>query len=219
MGVPRGLVMGTAAAIALAWGLFLLDPRAWPGLPGPITQTAVFLANLVVTTRSRRTKLRIVRALQGFVVNPLFRLLHRVGLNPLGLAILETRGRVSGDPRRTPVGNGRVGDEFWIIAEHGTRAGYVRNIGRDPHVRIRLRVGLRYRWICGVAEILPDEDALARQRAIICWHPLRIINAMNVRVLGTDLLAVRVRLLPDGQADASPSSASTRRRMSSCAGL
>ncbi|WP_345610150.1 nitroreductase/quinone reductase family protein [Pseudonocardia adelaidensis] len=194
---------GTAAAITLAWGLFLLDPGAWPGLPGVIAQTTIYLANLVVTARSRRTKVRIVRAVQGFVVNPLVRLLYQLGLNPLGLAMLETRGRVSGEPRRTPVGNGRVGDEFWIIAEHGTRAGYVRNIMRDPRVRVRLRVGWGYRWVPGLAEILPDEDALARQRAIIRWHPLRMLNAMNVRVLGADLLVVRVRLLPDGQVGSS----------------
>lgn len=196
MGVPMWLVTGTAVAIAIAWSLFLLDPGAWPGLPGVLAQTAVYLANVVVTARSRRTKIRIVRAVQRFVVNPLVRALHRLGLNPLGLAILETRGRVSCEPRRTPVGNGRVGDEFWIIAEHGMRAGYVRNIARDPHVRVRLRVGLRYRWVPGVAEILPDEDAPARQREIIRWRPLRMLNAVNVRVLGADLLVVRVRLLP-----------------------
>jgi len=37
------------------------------------------------------------------------RALLAIGLNPLGLAILETRGRNSGRPRRTPVGNGRQG--------------------------------------------------------------------------------------------------------------
>lgn len=34
-----------------------------------------------------------------------------------------------------------------IIAEHGERAGYVRNIRRDPRVRVRLHVGWRYRWV------------------------------------------------------------------------
>ncbi|SDU56794.1 deazaflavin-dependent oxidoreductase, nitroreductase family [Jiangella alkaliphila] len=188
--------MGTAVALALVWGLYALDPGAWPGLAGALTQTALFVANLVVTARSRRTKVAVVRTLQRWLINPLVRLLFRVGLNPLGLAILETRGRVSGQPRRTPVGNGRVGDDFWIIAEHGLRAGYVRNIQRDPHVRIRLRVGWRYRWVSGVAEILPADDVLARQRSIVRWHPLRMLNAMNVRVLGADLLTVRVRLLP-----------------------
>ncbi|MFZ0121610.1 MAG: nitroreductase/quinone reductase family protein [Pseudonocardiaceae bacterium] len=115
---------------------------------------------------------------------------------PIGLAILETRGRVSGRPRRTPVGNGRTGDTFWIIAEHGAQAGYVRNIQRDPRVQVRLRIGWRFRWVPGIAEILPDDDALARQRRLIRWHPLRAFNAMNVRVLGTDLLTVRVQLLP-----------------------
>jgi deazaflavin-dependent oxidoreductase (nitroreductase family) len=197
MAVPRGLVVGTAAAIALAWGLFALNTDAWPGLVGAIAQTALFLANLVLTARSRRVKVLIVRTLQRWTINPLVRLLLGIGINPLGLAILETRGRVSGQPRRTPVGNGRMGNTFWIIAEHGARAGYVRNIQHDPRVRVRLRMGWRFRWVPGIAEVLPDDDALARQRRIIRWHPLRAFNAMNVRVLGTDLLTVRVQLLPE----------------------
>jgi F420H(2)-dependent quinone reductase len=90
-----------------------------------------------------------------------------------------------------------MGNTFWMIAEHGTRAGYVRNIQHDPRVRVRLRMGWRFRWVSGIAEVLPDNDALARQRRIISWHPLRAFNAMNVRLLGTDLLAVRVQLLPE----------------------
>lgn len=45
--------------------------------------------------------------------------------------------------------------------------------------------------------MLPEDDALARQRLIVRWHPLRTINAMNVPVLGADLLTVRVRLCLD----------------------
>jgi deazaflavin-dependent oxidoreductase (nitroreductase family) len=195
MSLPRGLLIGTAAALTLTWGLFALNPGAWPGVVSPVAQSAVYLGLLVITARSRRAKVLIVRTLQRWTINPVMRLLLAVGVNPLGLAILETRGRVSAAPRRTPVGNGRVGDTFWIIAEHGTRAGWVRNIARDPHVRVRLREGLRYRWRTGVAEILPDDDPLARQRRIIRWHPLRALNAINVRVLGADLLTVRVRLL------------------------
>lgn len=198
--LPRGLLAGTLAALILTWGMFALNPGAWPGLVSPIAQSAVYLALVVVTARSRRVKVLIVRTFQRWTVNPLMRLLLRVGVNPLGLAILETRGRVSGQPRRTPVGNGRKGSTFWIIAEHGARAGYVRNIQRDPRVRVRLRVGWRYRWVPGIAEIMPDDDALARQRHIIRWHPLRALNAMNVRVLGADLLSVRVKLQLDQDA-------------------
>lgn len=195
MTTPRGLVVGTSVAIALSWGLFALDTDAWPGIAAPIAQTVLLLANLVLTARSRRVKILIVRTLQRWTINPLVRLLMGIGINPLGLAILETRGRMSGRPRRTPVGNGRTGTTFWIIAEHGAHAGYVRNIQHDPRVRVRLRVGWRYQWVPGIAEILPDDDALARQRRIIRWHPLRALNAMSVRVLGTDLLTVRVHLL------------------------
>jgi deazaflavin-dependent oxidoreductase (nitroreductase family) len=130
---------------------------------------------------------------QRYTINPLMRLLLAVGVNPLGVAILETRGHASGKTRRVPVGNGRQGDSFWIIAEHGSRAGYVRNIQHDPHVRVRLCVGLRYRWVPGIATVCPGDDPLARQRQIIAWHPLRTLNAINVRVLGADLLTVSVR--------------------------
>ena len=190
--VPRGLVAGTLIAAALVWGQYALLPGS--SLLSAYLQSGVYLALLALTICSRRAKVLLIRTLQRYLLNPLFRLLLLVGVNPYGLAILETRGRVSGKIRRVPVGNGRTGDEFWIIAEHGTRAGWVSNIRHDPRVRIRLRVGLRYRWLDGVATIRPDEDPLARQRKIIAWHPLRALNAVNVRVFGADLLAVHVQL-------------------------
>ena len=197
MTVPRGLITGTAAALALVWGIFAIDPSQ--GIALPIVLSAIYVALLAVTARSRRVKVLIVRTVQRWTINPLLRALLALGLNPLGLAILETRGRVSGRPRRTPVGNGQTGSSFWIIAEHGLRAGYVRNIRHDPRVRVRLRVGWRYRWVPGIATVLANDDPLARQRRIIRWHPLRALNAIIVRVLGADLLTVHVQLQLDGQ--------------------
>jgi deazaflavin-dependent oxidoreductase (nitroreductase family) len=191
MNLPRGLLAGTAAAVTLVWVVHGLTAG---GLVSPVVQTGLYTGNLLLTARSRRVKVRIVRAVQRWLVNPLMRVALAVGLNPLGLALLETRGRVSGRPRRTPVGNGRQGKLFYVIAEHGLHAGWVRNIQADPRVRVRLRVGLRYRWLPGLAQVLPDDDALARQRRIIRWHPLRALNAMNVRVLGADLVTVRIEL-------------------------
>lgn len=101
-------------------------------------------------------------------------------------ALLETTGRKSGRPWRNPVGNGLDGDTFWIVAEHGHKAGYVRNIKADP--RVRIRVGGR--WRTGEAHVLEDDDARQRQRT------LRRINAAFVRLMGTDLLSVRVDLEP-----------------------
>ena len=190
--VPRGLIAGTLAAAALLWTEYAFLPGS--SLLSAYVQSGVYLGLLVLTICSRRAKVLLIRVLQRYLLNPLFRLLLLVGVNPYGLAILETRGRVSGKVRRVPVGNGRTGDEFWIIAEHGSRAGWVHNIQHDPRVRIRLRVGLRHRWLGGIATVRPDEDVLARQRQIIAWHPLRALNAVNVRVFGADLLAVHVQL-------------------------
>jgi deazaflavin-dependent oxidoreductase (nitroreductase family) len=189
--VPRGLIAGTLVAAGLVWGQYLIGTSS---LRSSLIQSVVYLSLLVLTVCSRRAKVLLVRTFQRYTINPLMRLFLTIGINPLGLAILETRGRVSGKIRRVPVGNGRKGDSFWIIAEHGIRAGYVHNIQADPRVRVRLRIGLRYRWVSGIATVRPDDDALARQRTIIAWHPLRALNAINVRVLGADLLAVHVQL-------------------------
>jgi deazaflavin-dependent oxidoreductase (nitroreductase family) len=194
--MPRGLAAGTLAALALVWGPYMLI--AGSSLISALVQTAVYAGLLVLTVRSRRVKVLVIRAFQRWTINPLMRLLLTIGINPLGLAILETRGRNSGKLRRVPVGNGRKGDSFWIIAEHGMRANYVRNIAHDPRVRVRLRIGWRYRWVTGVATALPDDDALARQRRIIAWHPLRALNAISVRMFGADLVSVHVRLMLDG---------------------
>ena len=190
--VPRGLLAGTLVTTGLVWGPYLIVPGA--SLLSALVQTGIYLGLLLLTICSRRAKVLLVRTVQRYTINPLMRLLLAIGINPLGVAILETRGHVSGKIRRVPVGNGRKGDSFWIIAEHGTRAGYVRNIQHDPHVRVRLRTGLRYRWVTGIATVCPGDDPLARQRQIIAWHPLRALNAINVRVLGADLLTVHVQL-------------------------
>ena len=102
-------------------------------------------------------------------------------------ALLETRGRASGRLRRTPIGDGLRDDVFWIIADHGLRSDYVRNIGHDPRVRVRTHG----RWRTGVATLLPDDDPRARQRS------LRLgLNALMVRLVGTRLLTVRIDLDP-----------------------
>lgn len=132
-------------------------------------------------------KRRITTALARSVVNPVMRRAIERGIAPPGYALLETTGRKSGLPHRTPVGNGLDGDTFWIVAEHGRSAAYVRNLQADP--RVRVKVGRT--WRTGIAVLLPDDDARARQRLIG-----RRFNAAVVRLMGTDLLTVRVDLEP-----------------------
>jgi deazaflavin-dependent oxidoreductase (nitroreductase family) len=116
--------------------------------------------------------------------NPFVKAAMRAGLPLPGIAILETTGRRSGAPRRTPVGKALDGDTLWIVAEHGRRAGYVRNIEANPRVRVKLG----RRWRGGTARTLPDDDPIARQRA------MPGMNARVVRLMGSDLLTVRVDL-------------------------
>lgn len=126
-------------------------------------------------------KRRISKALAKYAVNPVVKTV--AGFVPWW-SLLETTGRKSGRPRRNPVGNGLKGDTFWIVAEHGAHAGYVKNIKADPRVRIRVKG----RWRIGTARLLPDDDARKRQRQ------LRPVNAAFVRLMGTDLMTVRIDL-------------------------
>jgi deazaflavin-dependent oxidoreductase (nitroreductase family) len=126
-------------------------------------------------------KQSIVRGFQKYMLNPIVKPV--AGILP-GWALIETTGRRSGVKRRTPVGGTLEGDTFWVVAEHGKRADYVRNIEKDPRVRVRLR----RRWRDGVAHLLPDDDAVARARSQSMW------NSRAVRAFGTDLLTIRIDL-------------------------
>jgi deazaflavin-dependent oxidoreductase (nitroreductase family) len=112
---------------------------------------------------------------QKRIANPMMR---RLPIQTL----LETTGRKSGEPRRTPLGGSRVGDQFWFVSEFGEKSQYIRNIAADPRVRVRLRG----KWHSGTAHLVPDDDPRARLRE------LPQFNSFGVRTFGTDLLTVRV---------------------------
>jgi deazaflavin-dependent oxidoreductase (nitroreductase family) len=120
------------------------------------------------------------------LVNGLARLLLRLGIGKAETALLETRGRVSGQPRVTPITNGLDGDTFWIVTEHGHQAQYVRNLLADP----RVRVYANGRWRAGTAHLVPDDDTAARLRTL----PQR--NAAIVARVGTELISIRIDLDP-----------------------
>jgi deazaflavin-dependent oxidoreductase (nitroreductase family) len=130
-------------------------------------------------------------AWQRHVGNRIIRQFLELGIAPRVYALLETTGRKTGQPRRTPVGNGLEADSntFWLISEHGMRAGYVRNIQADP--RVRVKIGRR--WRPGTARILREDDAFERLRQTGRY------NARAVRFWGNpdELLTVRIDLGPN----------------------
>jgi deazaflavin-dependent oxidoreductase (nitroreductase family) len=133
----------------------------------------------------RSLKRGVARFVTNRLVNPIVRPLLERGIGDRAWAVLETTGRKSGEPRRTPVGNGLRGEHFWIVTEHGWAAHYVKNIQADP--RVRVRVGGR--WRTGTAHILPDDNPRERLR----WLK-RPVNDSMLLAVGTEQLVIRVDL-------------------------
>lgn len=127
-------------------------------------------------TDIRTLKRQVVHRVQRLLVNPVGR--------QLPMTMLETTGRKSGQPRRTAVGGRVVDNQFWMVSEHGEHSDYIRNIKANPAVRVR--VGGT--WRHGTAHLLPDDDAVQR------LGNLPRLNSAMVRLMGSDLLTVRVDL-------------------------
>ena len=98
---------------------------------------------------------RITTTFQKRLANPLMRLMPFQTL-------LETTGRKSGEPRRTPLDGSRVGDQFWFVSEFGDKSQYVKNIKANPQVRVRLKG----KWHTGTAHLVPDDDPQQRLRSL-----------------------------------------------------
>lgn len=135
----------------------------------------------------RSWKYRLVTTLERGN-NRLMRLALRKGFAPRAFALLETIGRRSGLPRHTPVGNGLMGDVFWLVAAHGMQADYVRNLRANPNVRVK--VGKQ--WRTGRAVLLPDDDATARSRTL----PYQWDAAIG-RLMASEPLTIRIDLDPE----------------------
>jgi deazaflavin-dependent oxidoreductase (nitroreductase family) len=136
--------------------------------------------------RSRKEiKRGIFRTINNRLVNPVVRPLVRRGPLDGAWALLETKGRKSGQPRATPVGNGLRGNTFWVVTEHGYASHYVKNIQADP--RVRVKIGGR--WRSGTAHLMPELDPRQKLRELG-----RPVNDALLLAIGTEQLVVRVDL-------------------------
>jgi deazaflavin-dependent oxidoreductase (nitroreductase family) len=126
------------------------------------------------------------------VLDATVRMLMRAGLVRRSTALLETIGRKSGQPRITPITNGLSGDEFWIVTEHGGKAGYVRNIETNP--RVRVKVGRH--WRSGTAHFAPEVTPEAALKQIVEHNPATRRNVETIRKVQTKMRVVRIDLDP-----------------------
>jgi deazaflavin-dependent oxidoreductase (nitroreductase family) len=131
-----------------------------------------------MTADQRKRRAKAMRAWRRF--NPIARRL--AGIAPWWV-LLETTGRRSGQPRRTPLANGPFDSESaLLICVHGEHATFARNIAADPRVRLKRRG----RWHEGTAELLPlDPASLAR---------FSRYARLGARAVGIEPRLIRIRL-------------------------
>jgi deazaflavin-dependent oxidoreductase (nitroreductase family) len=135
----------------------------------------------------------VLGRLQQSVINPVVRRAWDLGLPIPGDALLETTGRRTGMRRRTPVCDGLEGETFWLIAQRGHDADWVRNIEANPRVRVKVS-GLRAGWQTGTAQILDDDDPRERQRILSQANFPRRLCMSTSKAVQTNPLTIRVDL-------------------------
>lgn len=92
--------------------------------------------------------------------------------------LVETIGRRTGTPRRTPLAGGPVrGRTVSVLAVHGEAADFVKNIRAEPGVRVRRRG----RWLSGRAEVVdPTPQAVAELGRYARWVLVRLASSPKV---------------------------------------
>ncbi|HJY55765.1 MAG TPA: nitroreductase/quinone reductase family protein [Streptosporangiaceae bacterium] len=135
----------------------------------------------------------VLGRLQQSVINPVVRLAWDRGIPIPGDALLETTGRRTRLPRRTPVCDGLEGETFWLIAQGGRDADWVRNIEANPRVRVKVS-GIHAGWRSGTAHILDDDDPRERRRILSQANFGRRLCMSTSKALHTNPLTIRVDL-------------------------
>jgi deazaflavin-dependent oxidoreductase (nitroreductase family) len=144
-----------------------------------------------MAARRDRPRKRRLEILGGrFFVNPMVRGLFRAGISPPRTLLLETVGRRSGAIRHTPLNYMREGDRIWVLAQHSTHAGWVRNMQARPQVRVRIG----RTWHDAVGSLQPEDDVRARARSFANGPVGRMLAVGVMRALESDPVSVALDL-------------------------
>lgn len=145
-----------------------------------------------IPNRAPAAARNVLGRLQQSVINPVVRLAWDLGIPIPGDALLETTGRRTGLRRRTPVCEALEGETFWVIAQRGRDADWVRNIQANPRVRVKVS-GPRAGWRAGTAHLL-DDDPRDRRRILSQANFPRRLCMSTSKALNTNPLTIRVDL-------------------------
>jgi deazaflavin-dependent oxidoreductase (nitroreductase family) len=140
----------------------------------------------------RLGRFKTIRRVQRFLVNPAVTRALLLGIPDPGDALLETTGRRTGLPRLTAVCDCLEGDTFWVIAQGGRGASWVKNIEVNPQVRVNVRRGSKSLWLHGRACVVDGDDTAERGRALGQGHPARQLCLEASRAVATHPLTVRI---------------------------
>jgi deazaflavin-dependent oxidoreductase (nitroreductase family) len=125
-----------------------------------------------------------------YTLNPLIRLSFRLGVTPPRMALVQTVGRRSGQVRLTPVFAYVDGTTVWLIAQHGSHAGWVKNFQAQPEVRLRLG----RRWVSGTASLEPADDVRERTRSFAKGAAGKVMVQAMFRTLESQPVTAKVEL-------------------------
>lgn len=84
---------------------------------------------------------------------------------------LETIGRMSSKPHEIEIWFASDGATIWMLSGGGGRADWVRNLRRNPAVRVRIERD----WFSGTAGVITDpaDDRIAREQVAAKYYGLR----------------------------------------------
>ena len=128
------------------------------------------------------------RVLFRYPQSTLVHLFRRYFEQAPGWVLLTTKGRRTGLPREVLLPCERFPDGLYVISTYGWRSDWMRNLGKDPNVRVTCA-----RWVIAArAEVIED---LASKQSIVSAHPffpvlpLGLLNFLHRTILRP--LAVR----------------------------
>jgi hypothetical protein len=90
--------------------------------------------------------------------------------------------------------DGLDGETFWLVAQRGRHADWVKNIEADPRVRVKVRTRSGVGWRTGTAHIMDDDDPRERGQRICEGNLARRLWVSASAAMGTDPLTVRIDL-------------------------